>query len=1063
MKKIFQKSNQRPVELFREEAPHSSSTQEPSTRGQYSRVEKREESTVPSPLNRSVAVTPRSRSARKEQAEQNNPTRSSQYGGAGGAYPSYGEMLVDPQEGRGGIAASLSANRGSAVPMSDRTSHQKLPARDFGERSLAEGQHLRTRSSNVNQPLWNAAQQGGGREYPYYESIASHDNMPHSSTHASSRYETGPRRQGSMSNGLGGMLNRSRSVSKGGSQAQGGWYDDAVIKKPSRRPSLIYGMDSGLHGGQAAVATANANEQEAWNVASNKYSVEKDASVVRPESRYIDRYADIKTLQSATIGIGVDKVKRKLFGKKKKEEKEEDGKAKESSEEWAKVERSTSNSFDHQQQQNLKPVANIEAQDRRGGSHHPHVLTPWLNGTKAQKLTEESITSQLGLLCITEEDKWDWNHIAGVVDLIAHSEAASKEAARALRKEFKLGEEEPRLRAIRLWVIICVRASDRFRLQVANKRFLESLEDLYTDKKGTTRIRGRLLVAWSMLADEYQQDQELSSITKMFNKIKPNDMPMNGMPLNLSHDLFNPSGSVEQQQQQQPPPQRKSGTVPSSQDIYHDHHAVHQQNKPTLRLVEAEQQQQQEQQQLQQQHYQQQQNTLDQTQSHSQIPFRENDDGLALAAPIPFRDDESLQQIARLHDDYRRLHEECQVARSNAQLLLESLIEHGLESDLVKEFADKTQLSQDFILAQIPWASAQVDSSRLEKQDRVANGQAEPEGEKSSSSAEAEVLLDDLLDTHEKLLAAIGMVEEARDRQREEDEERQVIDRSMREQRIDRSQLVQDAVTGDLISIEGGGGLVPPAMDRGQGSSSRSRSPSPAAAASPPTVRRPLPIPGHDPFSMTSSVLSSPPPPSSLPLLDNATSTARSVMRNGQSYPAPPPAAAQKVGGGPRPMNGSDHSSSHMSQSAAGFKTADVDINYDDAEAEDSVTMTPMKPSEKALGKRRAVSIRESISPLSSKGDSRAFELAHQVDNLSMSSAAAAADPAMEATLRARPPPALPLAARNEQQRQYPTTNPFYHHSPTTPQPKPKPSHLESTNQHETVNTPHTNPFQSYN
>jgi hypothetical protein len=953
MKRLFNKSNQQSVTSYRDEPTYSPAGQS----SQYATFEDRDENSRSSPLNRSSAVTPRSRTARKDVSAPREADRRAPTGGSGKSYPSYGEIYQDPSDNRGVLAASLAASRGPQTPMNDRTSHQKLPPRTMGD------QPYRTKSSSNSQSNWDAAQQDGQRERPYSGGMGAPESSQSFQSNANSGHENDPWRQSKNLKSNGGMINRSQSVNRGGSM-----YGEAVVKKPSRRPSLIYGIDSGLHGGQAAVATANANEEDlrGANMATRRYSPEQDVNVIRPESRYIDRIPEVRTLQSAAIGAGMDRMKRKFFGRKKREEKEEE-EAK-SSEEWVRSDRPTSMEV----QQVSRPVAITETPERRE-TEQPHAHTPWLKNLKASKATDGTISSQIGMFCFHEEETWDWKEVMALCDTISHSEAASKEAARALRKEFKLGEEESKLRAICLWAIICINSSDRFRLQVASKKFLEALEDLYTDKKGTTRIRGRLLVVWSMLANAYQTDQELSPITKMFNKIKPNEMPVNGIPLDPSHDLFNPTGFAEQQE-------KKSVVAPSSQDIYHDHHAVHQELTSSTRSANSERLQ----------PFQTQTTTVVQSDLATKSSPR-------LVLPPLQRADESLQEMPRISDDIRRLHEECQVARSNAQLLLDSLIEHGLESELVKEFADKTQLSQDFILAQIPWASAQVDSSRLEAQDRAANGgDAASEG----MSTEAELLMNDLLGTHEKLLAATGMVDEARNRHREEEEERQAIERSMRDQRVDRSAFLQDPSTGHLYS----GGLSLPS-DNGQGSSSRSGTPSPI-----PPPRRPLPIPGHDSTAMEKSLSTSSAnvPPLQLSSLDGSRldhlRMTTSVSQGGLSTMA-------SRGGGPRPMNGSDHS-----QAAR----PDLENREEDDETEDSVIMTPIVPSEKALGKRRAMSIRESSSPTPAS-TTKKFDISHQVSALSME-----ASPLMEATLRARPPPALPTEPSTITPRINPSTTLFY-------------------------------------
>lgn len=836
--------------------------------------------------------------------------------GLTGAYPTYGEVHQDPNDRGGHGSSSL---QGHTPRSSGLQSHN--------------GSHSRSRSTNYAQASTEPS--GLAREPPWERTYQDQDSklpepLPNPYTSEASHYSSLGRER-STSRPQGSTVSRFRSINRRGSETHG--YGEDRGSRPVRRPSMTYGIDSGVHGGQAAAAAAFVSEREA------------EGNVVRPEARYVDRYTEVKSPQGAAIGAGMDKMKKRLFGRKRKDDRVDDNdREKESSEEWAKVEHPGPVDVQHFA---VRPGPEVE---ERLTEHAP-VHSAWFSGKKQQsKAADGVITSQIGALSIYDEDSWDWNQVMALCNAVSHSEAASKEAARALRKEFKYGEEAPKYQAVRLWAILCIRASDRFRLQVTSKKFLEVLEDLYTDKRTSTQIRGRLLLAWSMLAHEFQWDQDLLPISRLFNKVKPNEMPLNGVPLDLDNALFHPPGSLQLESSSHAPP------APAPPPIQQAMEQPHQLQTTTV--------------------------------------VRTTSVRHAVQHPAEVGEGAPGEPVPRMSDDIRRLHEECQVARGNAQLVTESLIEHGLQSDLVAEFAGKSQLSQDFIFAQIPWASAQVDRSRREAQSRAASGMMDTEDAKRATKEET--LMEDLLDTHEKLVAANAMVEEARNREREEEEEREAIDRSIREQKIDRSTLMQDPASGQLYAVDSGA-LAPPRNDDARASSSRSASPAPPALS----MRRPLPVPGMDLLDPATAMQKSKSTPSRMPLPPVTNLAPLSSFLSVDQ----PQRAATMFRGGPRPMHEGPAPTAEIPTSSSSAAPTDDD-------SDDSTIMTPVAPSAKALGKRRAMSIHENLpSEMSSRSVS---QLATHVEDTHLQAMP------NEETLRARPPPALPIAATTTA-----STNPF--------------------------------------
>lgn len=615
------------------------------------------------------------------------------------------------------------------------------------------------------------------------------------------------------------------------------------------------------------------------------------------------------------------------------------------------------------------------------------------------KEAEDIAASRIGWISANAVDEHDWLEILPLIDVVGYSEAASKEAARALRKIFKYGSVDRQRRAVRIWALLTLNASDRFRLQVASKRFLDAVEDTIASSKTPLGVKETMLRVLGVLAFEFRGDPELVSVTKCWNKVKPSDRPKDGEP--LENDLFEfrlPQPRPTQQQQrearrrsrQQQQPQQQQRRVEAAGEgargMYGEMTAAPAVLGADRRHPSAL-------------------ATYMSPQPPAEVPIQQTwpSSNLSLSAPSA----EQLQQgsttnpgqtgpdiVANLEalaenahssrsasltppvfgyeEDIRRLHEECQIAHSNATVLLDTVLHEGLHSETVEvvdEFYGKVVRSQEIISSQIPWASAQADRSRLA---------LEGVGEEKGRETREERLLGDLLEAHGRTSEAIRVVEEARRRVDEEEEERRVTERSRVEVRLDRSQLVQDAVSGEVYDA---------AANRGRGllgvesQASGSRSPSPLTAASSAApasamsphasatttaatrVSRPLPVPKSEPNSDSNSTRST---------------------TTGSHPAAPQHAFGHSLSASVHSANSVSSSQSRDSQYAAlssgrslpvtpslNIRTEVVGVGEAEAEAgrEDGEVQTPIVPSEKALGKRRALSVRYPTPPLPHSAD----------------------------------------------------------------------------------------------
>lgn len=316
------------------------------------------------------------------------------------------------------------------------------------------------------------------------------------------------------------------------------------------------------------------------------------------------------------------------------------------------------------------------------------------------------------------------------------------------------------------------------------------------------------------------------------------------------------------------------------------------------------------------------------------------------------------------HDeDIRRLFQECQIGQGNASLLSQALavcrpedledLRKGGRGGVIKEFHAKCISSQELICAQIEWATAGAERSRALKD--AARGEDRPEGGDvpPTELTVEEKLLAALLAANADLLEALGQYD---DLQRVVIE-RKVEDRSRKEVRIDRrvSCLLFSGLFSLMQLLNEDGSPETTSV----GSHSREPSPTPSYQARA-KQKRP-----H-------SVLVAP-----TPMYAAGAISVNTLGTDLSTSLAPPPAApagprspAQTSLGGSRtpspatPSLDSTHGSDGYHERARQDASNDLigqHLEYDDIEPEDLNDEeeynepTPLKPSAKALGKRKVV------------------------------------------------------------------------------------------------------------
>ncbi|KAL0568111.1 hypothetical protein V5O48_013880 [Marasmius crinis-equi] len=114
----------------------------------------------------------------------------------------------------------------------------------------------------------------------------------------------------------------------------------------------------------------------------------------------------------------------------------------------------------------------------------------------------------------------------------------AKEAARALRKEFKYGHPRTQLSAVKLWAIMLCNSSEVFVVESNARKFINVVEELILSPKTTPLVRERVLDVLGAAAFASISESE-TGFTRLWRKYKAPDKPDEGIPLDTEDYMFN--------------------------------------------------------------------------------------------------------------------------------------------------------------------------------------------------------------------------------------------------------------------------------------------------------------------------------------------------------------------------------------------------------------------------------------------------------------------------------------------------------------------------------------------
>ncbi|KAF8332120.1 uncharacterized protein EI90DRAFT_3289308 [Cantharellus anzutake] len=383
------------------------------------------------------------------------------------------------------------------------------------------------------------------------------------------------------------------------------------------------------------------------------------------------------------------------------------------------------------------------------------------------------LTAAIGQITATGSE--DWGFVLELCERVSVNETTAKEAARALRREFKYAIPASQLSAARLWAIMLRNAKPVFVEASASKKNMDAVEDVITSSKTAPVVKERLLEVLGYAAYDHGRGDRKHPFVATWRKVKPPEAPDQGIPPNLDDPMFRP-------------PEAKWPPHSDQHPSVHQHHG----NRPADAL-----------------------RTLRRSTGHIDFEHERSQ----LRSPTV--------RLPTLEEEMARVYKECEEAQNLATMFHEQLVYataasvEDQDGDILRGFYERATKSRDRAQSQVPWAQSLANkATAARKEQRLANANHVTTNDtqhtrQTPSGGVEEHLLGTLLATHQSMVEVCKIYEDLLRVAAAEREERYVQERSRVEIRIDRSN----------VFVAPDGSLYAPERDVGGGSSSRPASP----------------------------------------------------------------------------------------------------------------------------------------------------------------------------------------------------------------------------------------------
>ncbi|ORX33522.1 hypothetical protein BD324DRAFT_639653 [Kockovaella imperatae] len=162
--------------------------------------------------------------------------------------------------------------------------------------------------------------------------------------------------------------------------------------------------------------------------------------------------------------------------------------------------------------------------------------------------TADNVTTAIQMLCSHPDPPFSTSfEICERINHSTQTDSVSKEAAHALRKQFKHGNEAERRAATHLWLIMMQNTNKAFQTYASSKKFLVPLDTILMSppNKPLVSLSTRKVMT-DVIADlTYNYGQNSEALVELWKKVKmPQDADF-GIPLPADHQAFAPDTFYE--------------------------------------------------------------------------------------------------------------------------------------------------------------------------------------------------------------------------------------------------------------------------------------------------------------------------------------------------------------------------------------------------------------------------------------------------------------------------------------------------------------------------------------
>ncbi|WFD29528.1 hypothetical protein MSPP1_000539 [Malassezia sp. CBS 17886] len=364
------------------------------------------------------------------------------------------------------------------------------------------------------------------------------------------------------------------------------------------------------------------------------------------------------------------------------------------------------------------------------------------------------VRARIAAFCYAIPDVSDWQHVHELGDLVNATEANGKEAVRTLRRVLRSCDVEPQRRAVRAWGVWSLFAGGRFGVYAANAQLLGILEEHLESSFTPLELRDDVIDVLGALAYRAQTNKQLRAVARLWARVHPDDRPAAGQPMRRA--LFGDAAAAARGVAgggaggggggvSGPTGAPTDGSTGGSTDgSTGTRDAVPMSLNPAQNMAPPW--------------------TASGTAGADAPRFAHPVDApreltRACAGPLvnaPPSDAAPARDEGR-PPDAEALQQECHAAHTNASVLLDALAYGGPDNALVPEFLEKTQLSHDWLHAQLPWAT------------QLACDSSAPHALPAGASAGAEAVVTDILEALEHVGEALSLAARLRTNADEQD------------------------------------------------------------------------------------------------------------------------------------------------------------------------------------------------------------------------------------------------------------------------------------------------------